>query len=285
MLGERVNLVRGQLMSNIPYNNYSAQSILDFHQKIASAFEGSKDKDRFLTGIQTQNTFIAESRQDLIPLLSEIDHSECLIVELWIKDGEVFDGDYYKVESSSPTKNDRINLILSEALSEIKVAYSNFIPVVFIFKEPKLETRSYLPFGLDLIEKPFSWDKEKKKPAKVKIEKPKEQDLESELLEWLFSYGIQADNQVTSSNHRTDIWIPSKCFLELKRDKVTGDDICQAIDYCAAHKMPIVVVGNNISNMASRGITAFNKAIGADLLCFVQWSAIKVYLKGLLGLR
>lgn len=272
-------------MSNIPTNTHSAQSILNFHKELASSFEWSKDRDKFLAGMQTQNAFMSEPRKDLIPLLSEINEQECLIVELWIEDGIAFDGDYYKTKISSPTKDSDINYILFNTLIQIKVEYNDLIPVVFIFREPRFEEHSHLNFGLDLIEKPFNWGAETQKIAKPKPSKPKEQDLERELLEWLFSHGIQADNQVTSSNHRTDIWIPSKCFLELKRDKVTGDDICQAIDYCASHKMPIVVVGNSITSMASRGITAFNKAVDADLICFVQWSAIKVYLKGLLGLR
>ena len=272
-------------MSNIPANDYPTQSILNFHQELASSFQWSKDKDKFLTAMKTQNAFMAEPRKDLTPLLLEIDGDECLVVELWIEEGIVFDGDYYKTKISSPTKDNDINYTLFNALIQIKVEYNNLIPVVFIFKEPKLEKHSHLPFGFDLIEKPFNWGEDKKKPVKSKSNKPKEQELENDLLEWLFSHGVKADNQVTSFKHRTDIWIPSKCFLELKRDKVTGDDVCQAIDYCVAHKMPIVVVGNNITNMASRGITAFNKAVDADLICFVQWSAVKVYLKGLLGLR
>ena len=274
-------------MSNIPVNTHSTQSILNFHKELASSFERSKDRDKFLAGMQTQNAFMSEPRKDLIPLLSEINDQECLIVELWIEDGIAFDGDYYKTKISSPTKDSDINCILFNALIQIKVEYNDLIPVVFIFREPRFEEHSHLNFGLDLIEKPFNWGVETQKTAKPKPKpsKPKEQDLERELLEWLFSHGIQADNQVTSSNHRTDIWIPSKCFLELKRDKVTGGDVCQAIDYCASHKMPIVVVGNSITNMASRGITAFNKTVDGDLICFVQWSAIKVYLKGLLGLR
>jgi hypothetical protein len=269
-------------MSNIPADSHSTQSILVFHQELASLFESSSVKDKFVLTMQTQNAFMSESRKDLTPLLIGIDNSQCLVVELWIEDGVVFDGNYHKTEISSLSYCD---FDFFNVLVHTKREYSNFIPVVFIFREPNTEKHSHLSFNLDLIEKPFNWGVEIQKTAKPKPSKPKEQDLERELLEWLFSHGIQADNQVTSSNHRTDIWIPSKCFLELKRDKVTGDDICQAIDYCVSHKMPIVVVGNNITNMASRGITAFNKAIDADLICFVQWSAIKVYLKGLLGLK
>jgi hypothetical protein len=78
-----------------------------------------------------------------------------------------------------------------------------------------------------------------------------------------------------------DLWIPGRCFLELKKGKVTGDDICQAIDYCAEYQKPVILVGNHINEMASRGIEAFNKAVDAEMLTFVQWSAIRTYLKGL----
>jgi hypothetical protein len=37
----------------------------------------------------------------------------------------------------------------------------------------------------------------------------------------------------------------------------------------------------HIGSMASRGIEAFNKAVEADMLVFVQWSTVKTYLKGL----
>ena len=275
-------------MPNIPNDSSYAQSIVKFHKEMNASFYelGLVDvQAKFSAGTTIQNAFMTEAREDLIPLLRNIDSDECLVIELSIQCETVIDGDYYKAKLSSPVKNNSINQVLSDVLIDIKKSYSDLIPVLFIFKEPKESLSSYLSFGLDLIEKPFSWGEEKEKSVKVKPNKPKEQELEKELLEWLFSYGIQVDNQVITSKHRTDIWIPSKCFIELKRDKVTGDDICQAIEYCVEHKMPIIVVGNNITNMASRGITAFNKAVDVDLICFVQWSAIKVYLKGLLGLR
>jgi hypothetical protein len=108
-----------------------------------------------------------------------------------------------------------------------------------------------------------------------------EKDLESDLLKWIHSRGFDAENQISTSKHRMDIWIPGKCFLELKRGRVSGDDICQAIDYCAEYKLPVIVVGNHINSMASRGAEAFNKAVDGEMLIFVQWSAVKTYLKGL----
>ncbi len=68
--------------------------------------------------------------------------------------------------------------------------------------------------------------------------------MELELYLWLISNGIEAERQVsTSSRHRIDIWIPGKLFLELKAGNVTGDDICQAMDYYATFSVPILLVG------------------------------------------
>jgi hypothetical protein len=139
---------------------------------------------------------------------------------------------------------------------------------------------------LTSIKKPFEWAPEpvKKPSTKKPSTKPLEKDLESELLNWMHSRGIQSDSQIQTSKHRMDLWIPGKCFLELKKGKVSGDDVCQAIDYCAEYKLPVVLVGNHIGDMASRGIEAFNKAVDGDLIAFVQWSAIRTYLKGLMSL-
>jgi hypothetical protein len=147
----------------------------------------------------------------------------------------------------------------------------------FILREPLQH--------VGVIARPFQWATEPAKPIPVKPNtvKPLEKDLESDLLKWLHMRGVQADNQIKTSKHRMDLWIPGKCFLELKAGKVSGDDVCQAIDYCAEYKLPVVLVGNHIGEMASRGIEAFNKAVDGDLISFVQWSAVKTYLKGLLG--
>lgn len=134
------------------------------------------------------------------------------------------------------------------------------------------------------ILEPFSWgfQPEVRVPAsKKKAVSPQEKDLEKDLLEWIHAKGVKADSQVSTSRHRTDIWIPGKCFLELKKGKVSGDDVCQAIDYCAEYKRPVVIVGNHISEMASRGSEAFNKAVDSEMIAFVTWSAVKTYLKGL----
>ena len=135
------------------------------------------------------------------------------------------------------------------------------------------------------IEKPFSWSDPvaTKQPAKKKPVVP-EKELEKSLMEWLHAYGIKADNQVTTARQRMDLWIPGHCFLELKKGKVSGDDVCQALDYCSNHKKPVILVGNHISEMASRGIEAFNNSMQAELIVFISWSGVRTYLRGLLKL-
>ena len=137
------------------------------------------------------------------------------------------------------------------------------------------------------IATPFRWadpsTKEvKPKPAKKTV--VSEKALEEALLEWLHSHGLKADNQISSGRQRMDLWIPGHCFLELKKAKVSGDDVCQAIDYCVERQKPVILVGNHISEMASRGIEAFNKAVKSEMIVFISWSGIRTYLKGLLSL-
>lgn len=133
------------------------------------------------------------------------------------------------------------------------------------------------------IPRPFTWGAKKQKPAAKKVV-VLEKTLEQSLLAWLNSHGVKADNQITAGRHRMDLWIPGECFLELKKGKVSGDDVCQAIDYCAARQKPVILVGDHISSMASRGAEAFNKAVKGEMIIFITWSGIKTYLKGLLSL-
>lgn len=264
----------------------NTSQISQFHATGNFVFELPEFKaiqQKFLKGEKTQEKLVSEIREGLIPILCSIQEDECLTIEAWLKDGIVFDCSYSK-KAISYFLGNQCEDEITKVLKSIKIEYADFIPVVFVFYESSGEKSTHLSFGFDLIEKPFSWGKGKRINKINKPHKPKEDELEKELIDWLFSYGIQADRQVKTTKHRMDVWIPSKCFLELKRDKVNGDDVCQAIDYCSEYKMPIVIVGNNISDMASRGIVAFNKAIGADLICFVQWSAIRTYLKGMLNL-
>ena len=182
-----------------------------------------------------------------------------------------------------------IRLITTQV--QIVQASENYIPVVIRwYYENEFLSNSdmqYQPVNcVSFVPKPFAWAPEpEKKAVPKKPSKPLEKDLEAELLLWMHSKGIQSDSQIQTSKHRMDLWIPGKCFLELKKGKVNGDDVCQAIDYCAEYKLPIVLVGNHIGDMASRGIEAFNKAVDGDMIAFVQWSAVRIYLKGLMNLQ
>ena len=109
-----------------------------------------------------------------------------------------------------------------------------------------------------------------------------EQKLEDQLYDWLRIKDIDVERQVATAKHRLDLWIPSKAMLELKQGRVSGDDVCQAIDYAATYQMPIVLVGTGLSTAASRGIDGFNRAMAKDLIIFVTWGGVKSYLNGLL---
>ena len=121
--------------------------------------------------------------------------------------------------------------------------------------------------------------------SKSKDRKPqerKEQSMEDDLYLWLVSEGIEADKQVsTSQKHRIDIWIPGVTMLELKAQKVTGDDVCQAIDYYEAYRIPITLIGGGLTESASRGLIAFNKIVPDDMITFVSWGASRRYLSSL----
>ncbi|MEM8610436.1 MAG: hypothetical protein AAGF93_00345 [Cyanobacteria bacterium P01_H01_bin.105] len=110
-----------------------------------------------------------------------------------------------------------------------------------------------------------------------------ERDLEAELLYWLDQQGIIAEQQVASRGKRTDVWIPGECFLELKRGKVTGDDVCQATKYYTLYSRQIILVGETLSLRAGEGISAINKITRKNALAFVTWSGIKTYLKARLA--
>lgn len=113
-----------------------------------------------------------------------------------------------------------------------------------------------------------------------------EQQLELELFNWLLLHGVEVERQVsTKNNHRLDLWIPGRMMLELKARVVTGDDICQAIDYYATYQRPIILIGKGLSSAASRGIEGFTREIAQDALVFVTWSAAKTYLQGALNIR
>jgi hypothetical protein len=125
----------------------------------------------------------------------------------------------------------------------------------------------------------YKWEdlsKQRKKSSHLERKK------EDELYYWLVHQGVKVERQVkTSYNHRLDLWIPGKLMLELKAGRVTGDDVCQAIDYYATYKRPILLVGSGMSSAASRGIESFNKLF-QDTIVFVTWSGVKNYLQSTL---
>lgn len=120
---------------------------------------------------------------------------------------------------------------------------------------------------------------------KRKSSKPKklERDLEAELLYWLDQRGVMAEQQVASRGKRTDVWIPGKCFLELKRGRVTGDDVCQAAKYFTLYSRQIILVGETMSPRAGEGISAINAVVKEDALAFVTWSGVRTYLEARLA--
>ena len=123
---------------------------------------------------------------------------------------------------------------------------------------------------------------EKNNRTQKPIKQQPEQKLEDGLYDWLRVKGVEVERQVTTAKHRLDLWIPNKAMLELKQGRVSGDDVCQAIDYAATYQMPIVLVGTGLSSSGSRGIDGFNRAMGKDLIIFVTWGGVKLYLDALL---
>lgn len=141
----------------------------------------------------------------------------------------------------------------------------------------------------NLVEFPVSlssWHQSSFVTAHRKPRQQPEQELELELFNWLQIHGVEVERQVsTKNNHRLDLWIPGRMMLELKARIVTGDDVCQAIDYYATYQRPIILVGKGLSTAASRGIEGFTRETIQDALVFVTWSAVKTYLKGALNIR
>lgn len=144
-------------------------------------------------------------------------------------------------------------------------------------------------FISDLIEFPVSLSSWYTSTFVTPNRKPRqqpEQNLEIELFNWLQIHGVEVERQVSTKNHhRLDLWIPGRMMLELKASKVTGDDVCQAIDYYATYQRPIILIGKGLSTAASRGIEGFTREISQDALVFVTWPAIKTYLLGALNIR
>jgi hypothetical protein len=129
---------------------------------------------------------------------------------------------------------------------------------------------------------PATAEQNKKAPNKLK-----EKGLENELERWIIKNGIAVERQVsTKSKHRLDLWIPGIMMLELKVGSVNGEDVCQSIDYYATYSRRLLLVGNRLTNGASRGIDGFNRAVKDEsAIIFVTWAGVKPLLVSLLGIE
>ena len=123
-----------------------------------------------------------------------------------------------------------------------------------------------------------------KSKRKLKKKKKKESQLESELYDWLILNSIPVHRQAKkTSGNIVDLWIPDTMFLELKRGSVTGNDVCQAIEYYSESGIPVVLVGDKITTLASKGLKGLN-AISNNSVVFIDWICVKDYLKGKLDI-
>jgi hypothetical protein len=107
----------------------------------------------------------------------------------------------------------------------------------------------------------------------------KEFIFESKLEAFLQVNEIEVERQVCASGKRLDLWIPGQLMIECKSGRVTGDDICQAIDYLSTFKRDVLLVGTGMSSSASRGIEAVNRLSENCKLLFVTQEACFGYLK------
>lgn len=114
--------------------------------------------------------------------------------------------------------------------------------------------------------------------AKVKRQN-KELEFESKLEAFLQVNEIQVERQVSSAGKRLDLWIPGQLMIECKAGRVTGDDVCQAVDYLATFQRDVLLVGTGMSSAASRGIEAVNKISKEAKVLFVTQEACFGYLK------
>ena len=106
------------------------------------------------------------------------------------------------------------------------------------------------------------------------------------MYDWLRLQGVNAERQVqTTSKHCIDLWIAEKLMIELKKSSITGNDICQCIEYASEYKLPIVLIGDKLTTAASRGIKGFNKLCPKHKITFLTWDSSKDYLRGVLRLK
>lgn len=114
----------------------------------------------------------------------------------------------------------------------------------------------------------------------ISVSRQKKEFLfESKLEAFLQVNGIEVERQVASNQKRIDLWIPGQLMIECKAGKVTGDDICQAVDYLATFERDVLLIGTGMTSAASRGIEAINKLSSECKLLFVTQEACFGYLK------
>jgi hypothetical protein len=106
-----------------------------------------------------------------------------------------------------------------------------------------------------------------------------ESDFEAKVIAFLEARGVNAFRQLSTVKHRLDIYVPGHMVIELKSGKVTGDDVCQAVDYLASYKMDILLVGTGLSDAATRGVEAVNQISREHQILFVTRNACFRYLE------
>jgi hypothetical protein len=109
-----------------------------------------------------------------------------------------------------------------------------------------------------------------------------EADMEKELRNWLIGNGFAVEQQVASFGVRYDLWLPNRAFVELKRSRITGNDICQVIGYLSKTDLLFILVGQSIGVQQSQAIESINQLLGDARIVFVQWSCAKDILPSLL---
>jgi len=149
-----------------------------------------------------------------------------------------------------------------ETKRQLFICVNGLMDEVFLMKEEAIKSREEVELT-----------REKNPPKHI------ERDKENELYLWLDSRGIHVERQVsTTSKHRIDLWIPGCIMLELKAGKVISDDVCQALDYYSHYRKPVALVGESLTEKASRGIAAFNRVVDGDMIMFLTWGGVKPFL-------
>ena len=160
-----------------------------------------------------------------------------------------------------------------------------------IFNDERVCTLIFLEFQNDQLcgsfvhrmIKPVYVEGEEVEPKKLIS---KEDELEIELYKWLKSNGINCERQVynATKTSKYDIWVPGELILELKANRISGSDVCQAIRYYIESRRQVVLVGKACSPNLIGTIEEFNRYTENTSIRFVSWDLIKIYLKDCLNM-